>query len=146
MRPPDPADRRLEPYARRIDKPWGWETLWAVTPQYCGKILHIKAGRRLSLQYHDQKTETQCLIRGRALLIIEDADGALREIEMEPGKGYTILPFQRHRLVGIEDADVVEVSTPETGTTYRLEDDYARPHETETVRRQERSPSPPPPT
>ncbi len=55
----------------------------------------------------------------------------LREIEMEPGKGYTIRPFQKHRLVALEDAEIVEASTPEVGTTYRLEDDYARPHETE---------------
>jgi mannose-6-phosphate isomerase len=131
--------REVQPHQRRVDKPWGWEILWAETPHYCGKILHIAAGKRISLQYHDEKIETQCLLNGRALLLIEDADHALREIEMEPGKGYTIHPFQRHRLIGITDADVLEVSTPETGTTVRLEDDYARPDETEEVRRRERS-------
>lgn len=128
----------VTPHQRRVEKPWGWETLWAETPYYCGKILHIRAGRRLSLQYHDQKTETQCLLAGRALLIIDGPDGCLQEVEMEPGKGYTIHPFQRHRLVGITDAEVLEVSTPETGTTFRLEDDYARPDESEDVRRAER--------
>lgn len=125
----------LRPHQRRVEKPWGWEILWAETPQYCAKILYIHAGKRLSLQYHDAKLETQCLIRGRALLILEDEQGVLREIEMEPGKGYTIRPFQKHRLVALEDAEIVEASTPEVGTTYRLEDDYARPHETEEIRR-----------
>lgn len=129
------TDRDLRPHQQRVDKPWGWEILWAETPFYCGKILHIDAGKRLSLQYHDEKVETQCLLSGRALLVVEDAGGELREIEMEPGKGYTIHPFQRHRLIGIEDAEVLEVSTPETGTTFRVEDDFARPHETEEIRR-----------
>jgi mannose-6-phosphate isomerase-like protein (cupin superfamily) len=129
----------VTPHQRRVEKPWGWETLWAETPHYCGKILHVRAGKRLSLQYHDEKTETQCLLSGRALLIIDGPDGRLQEIEMEPGKGYTILPLQRHRLAGITDAEVLEVSTPETGTTFRLEDDYARAHETEAARRQERT-------
>ncbi len=130
-----PTDRDPQPHQQRVEKPWGWEILWAETPHYCGKILHINAGQRLSLQYHDQKIETQCLLSGRALLVIEDAAGTLREIEMEPGKGYTIHPFQRHRLVGIDDAEILEVSTPETGTTFRVEDDFARPDETEELRR-----------
>ncbi len=126
--------RTTTPHHCRIEKPWGWEILWAETPLYCGKVLHINAGMRLSLQYHDEKTESQCLVSGRCLLIIEDADGVLHEVEMERGKGYTIRPFQRHRLVAIEDTEVIEVSTPETGTTFRLEDDFARPHETADVR------------
>jgi mannose-6-phosphate isomerase len=131
---PQLAARNLIPHQRRVEKPWGWEVLWAETPFYVGKILHIIAGRRLSLQYHDEKHETQCLLRGRALLVLEDDDGTLREIAMEPGRGYTVTPFQQHRIIAIDDCDVLEVSTPEVGTTYRLADDYARPHETEAIR------------
>lgn len=123
------------PPARRVEKPWGWELLWAETPNYVGKILHISAGKRLSLQYHDQKLETQYLMQGRVVLLLEHDDGSLREVPMEPGKGYTIYPFQRHRLIALEDSDIVEVSTPETGMTYRLDDDYQRPDETEAMRR-----------
>ena len=130
-----PAQRDLRAYQTRVEKPWGWEILWAQTPHYCGKILHINAGKRTSLQYHDQKLETQCLLSGRALLVVEDAEDTLHEVEMEPGKGYTIQPYQRHRLVALEDAEIAEVSTPETGTTFRLEDDYARPDETDELRR-----------
>jgi mannose-6-phosphate isomerase len=126
--------RNLVPQQRRIEKPWGWEILWAETDHYCGKLLHIHAGKRLSLQYHDEKLETQCLLSGRAVLVLEDETGTLREIEMESGKGYTIRPFQRHRLIAITDAEIAEVSTRETGTTFRVEDDYGRPHETEELR------------
>jgi mannose-6-phosphate isomerase-like protein (cupin superfamily) len=124
----------LDPFQHRIQKPWGWEIVWAEEETYTGKLLHVLAGCRLSLQYHDEKLETQCLLSGRALLVTEDADGSPREIPMEAGKGYTIRPFQVHRLVALEDAEIVEVSTLETGTTVRLDDDYRRGDETESVR------------
>lgn len=130
--------RRLEPECLIVEKPWGSEVVWAQNETYVGKILRVNAGKRLSLQYHDRKLETQCLLSGRAVLIVEDGDGVLRELEMETGKGYTIQPFQRHRLVALSDVTVLEVSTPEVGNTFRLEDDYARPDETEALRRDER--------
>jgi mannose-6-phosphate isomerase len=126
-------------YARRIDKPWGWELHW--TPAdlpYLGKVLHIKADARLSLQLHDCKQESWYLIAGRAMVVWEASGGAIVETELEPGQGYTCALGQRHRLVGITECDVVEVSTPESGTTWRLEDDYARPHETPAQRALER--------
>jgi mannose-6-phosphate isomerase len=124
---------------KRVEKPWGWEIIWAESPSYVGKILHVRAGQRLSLQYHDQKLETQCLLSGRAILTLDSAEGELQQIEMEPHRGYTVHPYQRHRITAVEDADIAEVSTPETGTTFRLEDDFARPHETEDLRQHDRS-------
>jgi mannose-6-phosphate isomerase-like protein (cupin superfamily) len=126
----------LAPQALRVEKPWGHEVVWAQTDAYAGKLIHIKAGRRLSLQYHKEKTETQCLLSGRATLVIDGPDGMMHEVEMEPGKGYTIHPDQRHRLIALEDCVVVEVSTPEKGKTVRLQDDYARPDETDELRGQ----------
>jgi len=131
---PRPEGVELAPLARRIEKPWGWEIIWAENGQYTGKLLHIRAGRRLSLQYHDQKLETQCLVSGRALLVREGADGALHEIAMQRGVGYTVHPYQLHRLIAIEDAEIFEVSTPEAGTTVRVADDFARGDETAEVR------------
>jgi mannose-6-phosphate isomerase-like protein (cupin superfamily) len=131
---PKPIKVDLSPHHRRVDKPWGWEVIWADGEQYTGKLLHIFAGKRLSLQYHDDKTETQCLLSGKAALITEGPDGSLCEILMEPGMGYTVEPYQAHRLMALEDSDIVEVSTPERGTTVRLEDDYSRSDETEAMR------------
>jgi len=121
---------------KKIEKPWGYEIHW--TPSdlpYMGKILHINAGKRLSLQRHDQKKESWYMVKGRAKLIWDNEKEELVETELEYGKSYTCSTNQRHRLVGITDCDVIEVSTPEIGTTERLEDDYQRPDETEEVRK-----------
>ena len=124
-----------KPDVRRVEKPWGWEIHWTPDEKpYMGKILHIKAGARLSLQVHDQKQESWFLIKGRAKLIWDSPTRELIETELEFGKGYSCQVGQRHRLAGITDCDIVEVSTPEIGTTFRLEDDYKRPDEIEEVR------------
>ena len=116
------------PYSRKIEKPWGYEIHFVPDGRpYMGKIIHINAGARLSLQKHDQKIESWYLKSGRAKVIWEsEENGQLFETELEKGKGYSCEVGQRHRLAGITDCDVIEVSTPEIGTTYRLEDDYAR--------------------
>ena len=142
MRAFDRSDFTVRPLARRIDKPWGYEIL--LTPEgapYAAKLIHVQAGKRLSLQVHDTKVETQTLVDGRGLLLLEGADGQLHEIDMEPGVGYHVAVGQRHRLCAAPDADVTvfEASTPEQGVTLRLEDDYARPDETEALRKAERT-------
>jgi mannose-6-phosphate isomerase len=129
----------LEPFMSRVEKPWGWEIHW--TPAhlpYVGKLLHICADARLSLQLHDCKQETWYLLSGRALAVWENSAGELAETELQLGFGYTCSLGQRHRLVGLTDCDILEVSTPELGTTWRLEDDYSRPHETPEQRDLER--------
>ena len=126
-------------FVKKIDKPWGYELHW--TPEtlpYMGKVIHVKAGARLSLQVHDKKQESWYLINGRGKVIWENNLGELIETELEKGKGYGCSLGQRHRLAGITDCDIVEVSTPEIGTTFRLEDDYKRPDETEEQRKKER--------
>jgi mannose-6-phosphate isomerase-like protein (cupin superfamily) len=121
--------------SRRVEKPWGYEIHWTPADRpYVGKVLHIDAGRRLSLQVHDAKTESWLLMEGRAKVVWDVGSGELVETELQPGLGYSCQIGQRHRLVAITDCDIVEVSTPEIGTTQRLEDDYSRPDETEAVR------------
>lgn len=135
----DPAGFSSAPHARRIDKPWGYELHWVpADAPYMGKILHINRGARLSLQLHDQKQESWLLINGQAAVLWEDEKGELIQTDLQPGRGYSTRIGQRHRLLGLTDCDIVEVSTPELGTTWRLEDDYARPHETPEQRRRER--------
>ena len=128
-----------QPYARRIEKPWGWELHWTPTSlPYLGKLLHVRAAARLSLQAHEEKRETWLLIDGRAMVIWENGAGDRVETELQAGQGYTCEPGQKHRLIGITDCEIIEVSTPETGTTWRFEDDYARPDETPEQRSRER--------
>jgi mannose-6-phosphate isomerase len=127
-------------YSRRVAKPWGYELHWVPeTAPYMGKLLHINAGARLSLQAHDQKQESWLLIGGKAAVMWETAKGELITTELQPGVGYSTQLGQRHRLIGLTDCDVAEVSTPELGTTWRLEDDYARPNETPEQRAIERN-------
>ena len=133
----DKSKFRISPFVKKIEKPWGFEIHF--TPDnlpYMGKVLHIYSGKRLSLQMHDQKMESWYLLSGSIILILENNKGELVELKMEKGTGYTSAIGQKHRLVGGKGGgEVFEVSTPETGTTYRLEDDYARSNETEEIRK-----------
>lgn len=127
------------PYAKKIEKPWGYELHWVPEGMpYMGKLMHIEAGKRLSLQIHDKKQESYWLINGECDLILENTKGELETIHMEKGKGYTTMVGQRHRHEAVTDCDVIEASMPESGTTYRLEDDFARSDETPEIRKQER--------
>jgi mannose-6-phosphate isomerase-like protein (cupin superfamily) len=118
-------------YVKRVEKPWGYELHWVPEElPYMGKLIHVNAGARLSLQVHDQKQESWFIVNGQGAVIWEDEKGELVETELQPGVGYTTQIGQKHRLKGITDCDIIEVSTPEAGTTWRLEDDYARQHQT----------------
>ncbi len=135
----DPGQFSNQPYAKKVDKPWGYEVHWVPEDApYMGKLLHIKAGAKLSLQIHDQKQESWFIHAGEAKVIWEDNTGKLIETALQPGMGYSTQLGQKHRLVGVTDCDIIEVSTPELGTTWRLEDDYARPNETPEQRKKER--------
>ena len=133
----DPALFSTESYLRRVEKPWGYEIHF--TPDnlpYMGKILHIDEDKQFSLQVHDQKQESWYLSEGALTLLLENSHGELEEIQMETGVGYTCAVGQKHRIRGGKGGgSVFEVSTPETGNSYRLEDDYNRPTETEASRK-----------
>ena len=135
----DPQNFNIEPYVKRVEKPWGYELHWVREGEpYIGKILHINEGARLSLQVHDEKQESWFMMNGRAAVIWENNQGELVETELLPGQGYSTKIGQKHRLKGLTDCDIIETSTAEAGTTWRLDDDYARPHETPDQRKKER--------
>lgn len=135
----DPSGFTTEPYVKKVDKPWGYELHWVREGSpYMGKLLHINEGASLSLQVHDRKEESYFIIKGRGKLIWENSKGEMTETELQAGMGYATKVGQKHRLAGITDCDIIESSTPEAGTTWRLEDDYARPHETPEQRERER--------
>src|SRR3989344_2179008 len=108
----DKSNFDIKPYIKRVEKPWGYELHF--TPDdlpYMGKILHINLGKRVSLQAHDKKVESWYLLSGKVILIIENSKGELEEVNMQKKQGYTTKLGQKHRLIGVEDADVLEVST-----------------------------------
>ncbi len=110
----------------KFEKPWGHELRWAVTERYAGKILHIKQGEALSLQYHEHKDEYQYVMSGSVDVEIGGPDGALVTRRMGTGDTLHITPGTRHRLTAVEDTDIFEVSTPEVDDVVRLEDRYGR--------------------
>lgn len=109
----------------RVEKPWGHEIIWARTEQYVGKLLHIRAGHRLSLQFHRVKDETVHVQSGKMRFIVEE-EGAMVERLLGPGDSYHITPNTKHRMEAVTDCDVLEASTPELDDVVRLEDSYGR--------------------
>lgn len=112
---------------RRVEKPWGYELIWALSEVYCGKVLFIAEGHSLSLQYHREKDESWLLYGGRARLELGTAgDEALVELVVGPGEAFRYRPGTVHRLTALEDTTVLEVSTPQLDDVVRLADDYGR--------------------
>jgi len=119
------------PHQTIIQKPWGEEIIFTPnTTPYTGKVLKLKKDHRLSLQIHTEKQETITLFSGQATLTTGLNPNALTQIEMKPLCGYTIFAGTIHRIQALKDSILLESSTPEKGTTKRLEDDYKRLDET----------------
>ena len=113
-------------YPERVPKPWGHEIIWARTERYVGKILHVRAGESLSLQYHRVKDETLRVLSGVMTLEVAEPGGQPQTLRLGPGDGWHLAPGTRHRMIAVEDTDILEVSTPELDDVVRLEDRYGR--------------------
>jgi mannose-6-phosphate isomerase len=112
---------------RRVDKPWGYELIWALTDTYCGKVLFVRAGHALSLQFHREKDESWLVQTGRAKLELGEAgQGALAEEVVGPGYAFHYRPGTVHRVTALDDTTILEVSTPHLDDVVRLEDAYGR--------------------
>jgi mannose-6-phosphate isomerase len=125
-------DNRTQGLARfaaatsRVDKPWGYELIYAVTPEYCGKLLFVRAGEALSLQLHRRKDETIYVHSGRARFEIGESKDQLDSEVVGPEECFHIRPGVLHRLLALEDTLLLEVSTPHLDDVVRLEDRYGR--------------------
>ena len=112
---------------RRIDKPWGHELIWALSERYCGKLLFVKAGCALSLQFHNEKDESWLIQSGKARLELGEAgQRILHEEVIGPGAAFRYRAGTVHRVTALEDTTILEVSTPELDDVVRLEDLYGR--------------------
>jgi mannose-6-phosphate isomerase len=118
------VSERIQP--RRVEKPWGHELIWADADEYVGKILHVKAGHALSLQYHRVKDETLHLLRGRLVFEVGSSSEALREESLSPGESFRITPGTLHRMTALEDSDILEASTNHLDDVVRVDDRYGR--------------------
>ncbi len=112
---------------RRVEKPWGYELIWAVAEAYVGKVLFVRAGESLSLQYHEHKDESWFVESGRARLELgAEGGGELAEREIGTGDAFRFRPGTVHRVTALEDTTILEVSTPQLDDVVRLEDAYGR--------------------
>lgn len=110
----------------KVDKPWGYELIWAKTAKYVGKVLHINKGHKLSLQHHLIKDETIYLQSGKIEFQYENNSGKLESHILNVGQSFHIQPLRKHRMIALEDTDIFEVSTPELDDVVRFEDAYGR--------------------
>jgi mannose-6-phosphate isomerase len=112
---------------RRVDKPWGWELIWAHADTYVGKVLFVRAGHSLSLQFHREKDESWYVESGRAKLELGETGNAVLNTEViSAGACFRYRPGTVHRVTAIEDTTIIEVSTPQLDDVVRLEDKYGR--------------------
>jgi mannose-6-phosphate isomerase-like protein (cupin superfamily) len=112
---------------RRVEKPWGYELIWALSDVYCGKLLFVRAGHSLSLQFHREKDESWLIESGRARLELGAAGASLlKEEVVGPGAAFRYRPGTVHRVTALEDTTILEVSTPQLDDVVRLEDRYGR--------------------
>ena len=109
----------------KVDKPWGYELIWARTDRYVGKVLHVKAGHILSLQYHNFKDETMHVWRGELILRTQNGD-VLVERRFVAGDSVHIPAKLVHQIEAVVDSDVLEASTPELDDLVRVQDRYGR--------------------
>jgi mannose-6-phosphate isomerase len=112
---------------RKVEKPWGHELIWAESEQYVGKLLFVKAGESLSLQFHRVKDESWLVQDGRAKLELGSAGDAVLRVEVVgPGATFRFRPGTVHRVTALEDTTIIEISTTELDDVIRLEDRYGR--------------------
>jgi mannose-6-phosphate isomerase len=111
---------------RRVEKPWGYEVVYALTERYCGKVIFVRKGEELSLQFHREKDEVVYLHEGRIELQVGEPGRPLDVEVVTPGRAFRLRPGIVHRWRALEDSVVLEVSTPEIDDVVRLEDRYGR--------------------
>ena len=111
-----------------MSKPWGHELIWAHTDRYVGKILHIKAGQALSVQYHNEKDETVHLLTGEIIYRVQRAGDTreMEEVRLRAGDSFRLAPGTIHQMEAVTDCDVLEASTPHLDDVVRLSDRYGR--------------------
>tara|TARA_Y100000758_G_C15675556_1_gene283791 strand:+ start:61 stop:426 length:366 start_codon:yes stop_codon:yes gene_type:complete len=111
---------------RRVEKPWGYELIWAETELYVAKILHVNAGEALSVQMHEEKDETLHLLTGQLILQVGPSPNDLEPVRFEEGDSYRVRPRTVHFMQAVTDVNVLEASTAHLEDVVRFRDRYGR--------------------
>lgn len=115
---------------RRVEKPWGYELIWAETDEYVGKVVYVRAGEALSLQFHEERDETLFLLRGEITLEIGPGVNSMQRVPIEEGEAFRIRPGVLHRVVAETEVEILEASTAELDDIIRVRDRYGRSGQT----------------
>jgi mannose-6-phosphate isomerase len=116
----------IQSKARIVEKPWGHEEIFAQTASYVGKILFVRRGEALSLQYHEVKEETLRVLDGSLELQVGPDEDHIETYHLSEGAVFHVAPRTLHRMVATTDCRLLEVSTNHLDDVVRLEDRYGR--------------------
>ena len=109
-----------------VHKPWGKEEWLALNEFYCYKRIYINAGYKTSFQWHEQKHETNYIIKGEAEVWLENDEGEIIKKVMKAGDFFDVVPPKKHRVIAITDIILQEVSTPHVDDVFRINDEFNR--------------------
>lgn len=124
-----PPGLEVDHYARTkvVGKKWG-EERWLTQSPFAFKVIRVDAGQRTSLQYHEEKEETNFVLAGTAKLHYQDhTTGSVVSMDVEPGMVVHVKPGVVHRIEAVTTLLLIEASTPQLDDVVRLEDDWGRP-------------------
>ncbi len=130
---------------KKVIKPWGYE-LWIVwlKDYHVLKKIYMKKGFKCSLQFHENKYETNFLLSGKAKILknfhidknssASEAKELIKNVDLlrdyskdvDAPYNFTNIPGEVHRVFSLEDYIAYEVSTPELDDVIRIQDDTSR--------------------
>jgi|SRR5918911_1573238 mannose-6-phosphate isomerase-like protein (cupin superfamily) len=114
-------------------RPWGHFERFTLNEVSTVKLIHVNAGKRLSLQYHTKRSEFWKVISGKVKVTLDESSTVLSQ-----GETITIPTRSAHRIEAINDSIILEISIGEFDEEdiIRLQDDYNRATEPSTVQKE----------
>jgi len=101
-----------------VPKLWGYEKWLENNERYCSKLLVLNKGFQCSLHYHKIKDEMFLVTKGYVRMEVGD-----EVLFMRPGQFVRIHPKVQHRFRGLEDSEILEISTEhKEEDSYRVEE------------------------
>lgn len=112
---------------RRSVRPWGEFYGWDSGRGWYLKTLYVRPDKRLSLQYHNHRSERWVLVEGDATAVTIE-DGVEKKTELAVGETFIVPKGMPHRLTSKRGGTLVEVAvgTFDENDIVRLSDDHGR--------------------
>ena len=108
---------------RRINRPWGYETIWAESSRYLAKIVAIMSGKHTVLQMHKIKDTTFLVQRGTVKIEHGTSKSDLKTTQLEAGQAWNVPSGTLYRFFAVTDVEMIEASSSEIADTVRFEEE-----------------------